>query len=125
MRLIDADALEKRLEKTRNAYEVNGYFDNYVFGFDDAWKHVEEAPTIEAEPVRHGKWEWFEDWGEMHTSCLSPQEPPELYDYGWRCSCCKEYISSAVDVRNIWDAPDEEPVIKRCPNCGAKMDLEG
>lgn len=129
-RLIDADALEKSLTEKGDDYKVSMFATAddcniaRLVAFECA-EEVKNAPTIEAEPVRHGKWEWFEDWGEMPTSCLSPQEPPELYDYGWRCSCCKEYISSAVDVRNIWDAPDEEPVIKRCPNCGAKMDLEG
>lgn len=123
MRLIDTDDLLKvpNVRKVTE-YDETGEGITYLAVPVEA---IENAPTIEAEPVRHGKWEWFEDWGEMPTSCLSPQEPPELYDYGWRCSCCKEYISSAVDVRNIWDDPDEEPVIKHCPNCGAKMDLEG
>lgn len=56
MRLIDADVLDKRLEETRNDYQVDRYFDNYVYGLDDAWKLVKEAPIIEAEPVRNGKW---------------------------------------------------------------------
>ena len=95
MRPIDADALEKRLEETRNAYEVNGYFDNYVFGFDDAWKHIKDAPTIEAEPVRHAT--LLEgDWYEVYCS--------------WgTCSKC--------GADNLGHA-------RYCNECGARLDLE-
>ena len=42
MRLIDADALLERMKRTNRYFNVK---------FD-----IEEAPTIEAEPVRHGQW---------------------------------------------------------------------
>lgn len=48
MRLIDADELIKRLEKDPlfpliEQYNISGV--------------IEKAPTIEAEPVKHGRWE--------------------------------------------------------------------
>ena len=54
---------------------------------------AEEAPAVDAEPVRHGR--WFFDSGVDHcekcTECKSPKPP--------------HYISDNY-----------------CPNCGAKMD---
>ena len=99
MRMIDADELEKRLEEMRDAYELRGYFDNYIYGFDDAWKLIKDAPAIEGEPVRHGKWNYI-DWGVAV------------------CSMCKKRGFKRDYHGN--DLPT-----KYCPNCGAKMDLEG
>jgi hypothetical protein len=57
-----------------------------------------EAPTIEAEPVRHGRWMMKE------TMIRSP------YAKNAYCSECLEETSYAH---------------KYCPNCGAKMDGGG
>lgn len=64
MRLIDADELIKRLEKDPlfpliEQYNISGV--------------IEKAPTIEAEPVKHGRWE-----------CESDLETYTI----WRCSEC-------------------------------------
>lgn len=56
MRLIDADAL---LEKTWDADTRAGYVQVVDVG------DIEEAPTIEAEPVKHGKWD---GWKNSHCS---------------------------------------------------------
>lgn len=48
MRLIDADALLINAEQYRCG---RGEYSRMV----DVW-HIEHAPTIEAEPVRHGRW---------------------------------------------------------------------
>lgn len=57
MRLIDADALEERMNNQYKylAGKISEY-DHYTCGYGDAISDVEDAPTIEAEPVRHGKW---------------------------------------------------------------------
>ena len=94
MRLIDADVLDKRLEEIRNDYPGDRYFDNYVYGLDDAWKLVKEAQIIEAEPVRHGKW---------IPHC------EDLLGDSEECSVCH--------IETCGKSP-------RCPVCGAKMDLE-
>ena len=81
MRLIDADALiEEAL--TEGAY-----------GYVDA-KQIADAPTIDAVPVRHGRWK-----------CNKP------------CPVCGEDRFKGLDA-DIW--ADWEPPY--CPNCGAKMD---
>ena len=80
MRLIDADALiEEAL--TEGAY-----------GYVDA-KQIADAPTVDAAPVRHGRWE-----------CGKP------------CPVCGENRFKGLDA-DIW--ADWEP--SYCPNCGAKM----
>lgn len=49
MRLIDADALLKKLD---DSIWYN------VADFNEAWYAVDHAPTVESVPVRHGRWEW-------------------------------------------------------------------
>lgn len=61
---------------------------------------VEETPTIEAEPVKRGRWEPY-------------QTPIETRQSGWICTRC-----SGV-VRDVSNGDTDY-----CPNCGAKMDLE-
>ena len=89
MRLIDAD---RALEIARdqgiahpNAYHLTKY----------ATLILQEAPTIEVEPVQHGYW-----------MC------GDYYDVGDVCSECD------------WDSGMVNPTLRYCPNCGAKMDGE-
>lgn len=57
------------------------------------WRRINSQPTVDAVPVRHGKW--------VETEFLRLRE----------CSCCH--------VR--WGMYDTED-FKYCPNCGARMD---
>ena len=85
MRLIDADALYNEIE-----YDA-------LFRVQTAKDIVElifSAPTVEAEPVRHGKWENY---------------PSHNYR---RCSLCK------VE----WEKPIFNIRANYCPNCGSKME---
>lgn len=53
-RLIDADLLMRNVGKIPQLRGITyGRIKNVV----------KEAPTIDAEPVRHGRWEWHEEWG--------------------------------------------------------------
>ena len=92
MRLIDADEILKAIDG-RCGCDAK---DLWAKGFDDAcneiYEIVEDAPTIEAEPVRHAHW-----------------YAPVSYDPPEWCSYCNE--------RTRWAYDDGY-----CPNCGAKMD---
>lgn len=90
MRLIDADALcfASMLER------IDQHF------AEDA---VNEAPTVDAEPVRHGKW--------IGTEFDGYADGVPVY-YEWKCSACGCIVE------------EEEPTWIFCPNCGAKMDGE-
>ena len=90
MRLIDADALKEKMPSVEDEYQ-------------HAHKLIDEAPTIEAEPVRHGRWLGISD---------GDADGYPVYDE-WECSECGVVFE------------DEEPPYKYCPNCGAKMDIKG
>lgn len=95
MRPIDADALVAKM-KALNIWHETEYQEGYFDGFNDGIAEVEEAPAIEAEPMKHGRWD-----GPFKVSAD---------DVGYKCSVCGEY---------------GVPCWNYCPNCGAKMDLEG
>ena len=96
MPLIDADTLWK-------VFENAGWWDNA--DRDIAQDLLDKAPTVDAEPVRHGHWETkvyttgdgLDDWGVINHR-------EEV------CSECGEW---QIGISNF------------CPNCGAKMDEGG
>ena len=126
-RLIDADVLAKWLDKEHYVDRPSGKCDerqNRVLGIAiSALKNPQIAPTIDAEPVRHGRWEWHEEWGP--STWL---EPPDLFDAYWICSACGtdllQYLKSHFpDIPSYTECSEEvPPTLERCPNCGAKMD---
>ena len=98
-RLIDANALEK----------------DFTDWYDRAYPHdkelieiailsVEDAPTIEAEPVKHGR--WMNRNGHPVSTALSC--------YSAKCSECELY--SGMQYIN-------KPY-NYCPYCGTRMDLK-
>lgn len=92
MRLIDADSLKGK--------EVHGTIGDVSGDFIPAFE-IGLAPTIEAEPVRHGKWVFdFELAGSNF----------------YKCSVCdgQEVLLAKEDVTEWYPY---------C-HCGAKMDLE-
>ena len=56
MRLIDADALRRDVLELPDC--PNGYSDTFDKSMILAL--VDEAPTVDAVPVKHGKWLWFD-----------------------------------------------------------------
>lgn len=94
MRLIDADALIEKAYWHSEHPDVGNPFPEGVDAVDVS--DIDNAPIIEAEPVRHGYW-----------MC------GDYYDIGDVCSECD------------WDSSMVNPTLRYCPNCGAKMDLEG
>jgi NADH pyrophosphatase NudC (nudix superfamily) len=83
-RLIDADMLEP------SEVYMNYGFTRIVY-MDD----IDEMPTVDAEPVRHGHWI-------NHFDDLFPE------DSSVECSVCHEYEGIMANDNY-------------CPNCGAKM----
>lgn len=85
-RLIDADALEKILMAKGLA---RGYFTRQA-----VINEIKFAPTIEAEPVRHGTWKLLQNGDGVCDQCH-------------------------VILKNVWD---EDGWLHFCSCCGAKMD---
>lgn len=87
MRMIDANAL-------KTSFEEDGHLSNYIEEF------IDNAPTIDAEPVRHGRW-------------IQSKTVPTYH----HCSLCKATHRMKMSC-NVY------VFTKYCPNCGAKMDDE-
>lgn len=103
MRLIDADALKEKI--CNNVYPIVDFFNSRDYGM--FWtggieKAINEAPTIDAEPVKHGKL--------MRTEAY----PHRLY--------CSECFKTLIPNEEICFEKNEFP--KYCMWCGAKLDEE-
>jgi len=88
MRLIDADELTELLNWT---------FAKPPFSRKTVQKIIDMARTIDAVPVRHGKWEKI----------------PSTWGSAFACSECGEKAVETVMGK---------PRANYCPNCGARMD---
>lgn len=101
MRLIDADALLPMMKYATIDSEI-GVFPIKI-GFNTIAKVIDDAPTVDAEPVRHGKWVGAE------SQC------------GIGCPFCGTPVDefcASIDYINLIYEPNY------CPNCGARMDGE-
>lgn len=94
MRLIDADALKASIEE-KDRYNLGGQGRIVVCGM------LDDAPTIDAEPVRHGRWLSHVEYCKLHNYLPSGASVPF-----W----CSECESSAKEKT------------LHCSHCGAKMD---
>ena len=118
MRLIDADALIDELTqrccnncikrmgtkngKRKMAYEI-GDAPCLACEVDDIKVELDDAPTIDAVPVRHGKWD------------------DKRVAFYRKCSECGATVKNNLpDVFLDCDIRD----LHYCPNCGAKMEEE-
>lgn len=103
MKAIDADKLKQDVLDWEDC--PNGFSDVYDKArIIDA---IDEQPTIEAEPIKHGKWIWVED--------VPLEEGQTEYDREsfYQCSECDAYDLRLKDCHADY-----------CWSCGAKMDLD-
>lgn len=104
MRLIDADALLENGIKVSYGYNDDGIV---LIPMGEVRQSIRNAPTIEAEPVRHGKW----------------IDKGLEGDFSWqldgRGSCWRVLECSACGGK-LCGMPGSD----FCPRCGAKMDLK-
>ena len=109
-KLIDTkEFLEKLNEEIMNAVNDEDYDEEAVCEYDwvsGMWistklinKVLESTPAIEAEPVRHGKWEVHEAFEYKDMTCSV-------------CGWLYEYYGGLEEEWNY------------CPHCGCKMDLD-
>ena len=103
MRLIDASKLREAMY--HEAFETDSDMQKWDSGCWIRYKmfenNLDNAPTVDAEPVKHGRWEWSEDnWWHRCTACgvtFDYDKTYELFDHGFQLA-------------------------NYCPNCGARMD---
>lgn len=113
MRLIDADRLTDAIEEIdwyhlhngRMVHGANSDDHQPYYISDDIYEAIRNAPTVDAVPVVHGRWEY----GENESG----------YD-GYYCSKCFGHVR--------WYGKASEQSINfiekynYCPFCGARMD---
>lgn len=101
VRLIDANALVKEIESVhcKGCNNYNGAMCR-ACEWMDAMDYIEDAPTIDAQPVKHGKWV-------MHKAPFPIQS---IYS----CSECNSSVPGNIFVVGC--------DFEFCPYCGAKMD---
>ena len=95
--LIDRDVLKREVRdvvfRVADTPLSNDAMSKLVFRMGElVCKKIDDAPGVDAEPVRHGR--WLEHY------------PNDIWDC-YQCSCCKARRANKT---------------KYCPNCGAKMD---
>ena len=74
---------------------------------------IDNAPTVDAEPVKHGRWIRGEN------KSAFPAEPPTI----WYCSCCGEMIRYNDSMGTYQKKKRKvNEVNPRCRRCGARMD---
>ena len=96
MRLIDGDELIELLLSTAITDKQREYSECVQYA-------VEKMPTVDAVPVRHGRW-------------IRVYSRPGVFKYlGWTCDQCGQRTGNEYAPQ--W--------YKFCPNCGARMDGKG
>ena len=101
MRMIDADALKEDYRMADDCKDcktnVRDCEYDYVYRKMDFCEWLDDAPTVDAVPVVHGRW-----------------------------NCSDDAYESAVCSACGWDTTEPWAYIKEwfkfCPNCGASMD---
>lgn len=105
MRLIDADVIKKKMEPCKNIAEsITDYEQGYLDSRNVMIDMIGNSPTIEAEPVLHGRWQWANGYiGTMAECSVCGLSPMGFY---------------SLPINQIGRLPE----YKYCPHCGAKMD---
>nr|DAV08462.1 MAG TPA: zinc-ribbon containing domain protein [Caudoviricetes sp.] len=99
--------IREQSEELQKAFEeLGGESGIYADAYNDLAEDFHRIPAADVEPVRHGRWISWED----ADNCIPSPNRHE-------CSVCHD--AAQVLVNNI------ELLSNFCPNCGAKMDLEG
>ena len=95
MRLIDVDKIKL----------PQGFFEK-VDNVPKFYEWLSTLPTVDAEPVRHGRW--------------IIKDNPDTEWYQITCSECGEDVTSTAPCIGFF--PNAKVLWDYCPYCGAKMD---
>lgn len=104
VRLIDANALLAECEKGYSFEDRRGQLAHCISA-------IKVAPTIDAQPVKHGK--WSECWRDPGRNVMSVI-----------CSACDDASLAYLPKRDlaVEDVPKKICIqMPYCPRCGAKM----
>ena len=109
MRLVDADALKEDCRMANDCKDCKTYvrdceYDR-IYTKMDFCGWIDDAPTVDAVPVKHGRWIKKRYWSEGVGM-------GERYGYYYSCSKCGNLVCGGYD----------ECGKKYCDECGARMD---
>ena len=89
MRLIDAESLEELFRETINGIatrtDMQGALEHMIRASAMVVEMIKDAPTIDAEPVRHGRIIKLKRWGEWPRCNLCDGTAPIAYNYCPNC----------------------------------------
>ena len=100
VRLIDAIELVRYMCGACPSHQNGECIDKMCWKYEDRAR-IENAPTIEAEPVKHGR--WIKEYQYLYGG----EQWVNQY-----CSFCEIHTRQRV----------RDGLYKFCPNCGARMD---
>ena len=105
-RLIDADELkDHQFHGLYTNIHIASNTDAYMLGWNDAIDAIVKcAPTVDAEPVKHGHW---------------VEENTRTHSMQFKCSVCGRI---AYYPQNHHSTEPKRCGYAYCPNCGARMD---
>lgn len=105
MRLIDANNLLEEMGAGCMPILEKGI--SQVTGDESTIKdYIDQAPTVDAEPVRHGRW------------------ATDKEDIEWGNSLKRKHCTNCGKRPHFDKEKGEFVLTNYCPHCGAKMDLE-
>lgn len=105
VRMIDADALAMAIVDAGQASKRYKIGDFWELRYTEIKEVMDEQPTVDAVPVRHGKW--------------IIRDNPGTGWYRVTCSECGEDVTSTAPCIGFF--PNAKVVWDYCPYCGARM----
>lgn len=127
LRLIDANALKESLKELKVVGNESYNHRRYIQGLQDAvddyfTQIIDDAPTIDAVPIKHGKWMYRERTVTKNNVIKECFVNPGGYTVCYvdrKMKVVKEPYCSECD----WHGKEDFEETSFCPNCGAIMDL--
>lgn len=95
---IEKEAL-RQFPIRKDHYDKENGDEHFIFGIEAVLEYAENLPAADVAPIHHGRW-------------IDVREKRLFGDHYFLCSNCKSRNGSMISFNY-------------CPNCGAKMDLEG
>lgn len=137
MKMYVADSLVEKLEAEVNRLYMRGHVAAEHHVQEHALRIVYDEPTVDAEPVRHGRWEHTKKhlWHKNKDGEVDMWRLDCGYHNGPSCELCYESFCEHCDpdwaeyeceigyyVCSACGQPSKTGDLNYCPNCGAKMD---
>ena len=99
-RLIDADELIRKIQEKEGEPDYQHEGESWSVGLIMAEEIADSAPTIDAEPIRHGKWVKNDNGTYSCSECQS-WIPNEQHYYARYCLYCGAKMDEFAEENNM------------------------